>query len=211
MFRKLFAAAAAAAALTCAAPSTASVLFSDDFNDGDISDWTASTNAPDGYVAQVIDAPVSGQPGLQLVLVRDFGAPTDPSLYVRASHQVDLEADEVIIAARYLTSSFTSANVSAVAFLDGQPLWSTQHQSTGPFGRTSIYRHITPGLHTLTLGLGIQGPPGSVFYFGLVDYDSVTIQTQPAGEPEPATWALAVVGFGGAGAALRVRRRSRPV
>jgi hypothetical protein len=56
------------------------------------------------------------------------------------------------------------------------------------------------GVHTLTLtGNVTAGPTAS--YSGTMNFDV-------AGVPEPATWAMMLVGFGGIGMALRRKRRN---
>lgn len=78
----------------------------------------------------------------------------------------------------------------------------------------------------------IDGPNGSLLFFGVIDqanpftgvrftstasadffgFDQMTIgdvgQVTPPGIPEPSTWAMMLLGFGGLGAALRRQRRA---
>ena len=64
------------------------------------------------------------------------------------------------------------------------------------WGLTNVV--LPAGLHTLSLS-GSAGP-GASTYTGTLNINSVAV-------PEPATWALMIMGFGGAGAMLRSRRR----
>jgi len=89
----------------------------------------------------------------------------------------------------------TTFNVSAAndaSFGSGHNmLW-----KTGSFSFTG-----TGSPTTLTLA-AVTGGNGGVFF------DKLSVQTDGAGAvPEPAAWALMIVGFGGVGATIRARRR----
>jgi hypothetical protein len=65
--------------------------------------------------------------------------------------------------------------------------------------------HISAGTHTIHVAgnvftTGAIGTPAAASYGG-------TINIEPLSVPEPGTWALMIMGFGGAGALLRRRQR----
>ncbi|MGZ3377581.1 MAG: PEPxxWA-CTERM sorting domain-containing protein [Phenylobacterium sp.] len=68
---------------------------------------------------------------------------------------------------------------------------------------------VPTGATKLVLGIvdanGYNGPPGA--YFDNGGAFEVQVNLPARGVPEPASWALMIVGFGGAGAALRRHRR----
>jgi len=64
---------------------------------------------------------------------------------------------------------------------------------------------VTSGIQTLTVH-GTSGGNGS--YAGTIAFSSAPpIVTGGGGVPEPAAWALMIIGFGGAGAMVRAKRR----
>ena len=100
-------------------------------------------------------------------------------------------------------------------------LWGTVDSATG-------YNLVTGGGNTITgaqiLALAAGSPSSgstntAVEITGLTSFTSLTftdsVSNQPAFEfdigqaavPEPATWAMMLVGFGGMGAAIRAKRR----
>ncbi len=75
-----------------------------------------------------------------------------------------------------------------------------QIASTGDFeSRYLLNQSVTAGPQTLVVS-GVNGMNGS--YAGTLSFTSLA-----AGVPEPATWGLMMLGFGGLGALARTRRR----
>lgn len=66
---------------------------------------------------------------------------------------------------------------------------------------------IPAGIRTLTVKGISPGPAGS--YSGHLSYTPVTPDPGGGAVPEPATWAMMIVGFGGVGAILRRQRANR--
>ena len=62
---------------------------------------------------------------------------------------------------------------------------------------------VNPGANTLV----VNGTSGGLYSYG----GNISFAKLAAGVPEPASWALMMVGFGGLGAALRSKRRARSV
>ncbi len=96
----------------------------------------------------------------------------------------------------------------------GGPVWSPLGSSSGTcYGAgcgltgwiASDYTVATSGTYQLVFG--VSNWSDTAFDTGLA-YNGITIGTTPIGEdvPEPAAWALMLVGFGGLGATLRRRR-----
>jgi hypothetical protein len=120
-----------------------------------------------------------------------------------------MELNGVVVAASGIygpgNGSFTFTNGGpnqAFTFLNG---------NNGPFA--PITSGFVSGLNTLTFivnntGNGIygtlRGGPSSLYFDGSVTY---SLGANGGGVPEPATWALMLTGFTGAGLALRGRRR----
>jgi hypothetical protein len=80
---------------------------------------------------------------------------------------------------------------------------------------TSLSLPSTPDPYTVFVPIGVNfsGTAKSVVFGGSANYiafDNVTLGSSTAGGvPEPATWAMMLMGFGGLGAALRSTRRKQ--
>ena len=105
-------------------------------------------------------------------------------------------------------SGFFAADNFASIFLNGH-LLAQDNQATDP----ANFQTLTPfssgagnfvvGLNTLSLVVTDTGPPSAGLITGLHGTANLTSVV-----PEPAAWALMLVGFGGLGAALRARRQA---
>jgi len=105
--------------------------------------------------------------------------------------------------------------------VDGRSITSLQNGNQLNFGQTMF------GLTIIGAHFGnVAGPAGNVSVFWLIDFGTTganyltlddpqgwsnaalyTTGTRPPAVPEPATWAMMLVGFGAAGAAMRRSRR----
>ncbi|MEW5687593.1 MAG: PEPxxWA-CTERM sorting domain-containing protein [Pseudomonadota bacterium] len=74
--------------------------------------------------------------------------------------------------------------------------------SAGQFGLNDTARFYASGFGGLVDEVRLTGSAGNWVL------DDLTYSTGVTGVPEPATWALMILGFGSAGAALRSRRRA---
>jgi hypothetical protein len=114
--------------------------------------------------------------------------------------------------------STTAANVeNAFTFTNTQGGAGTDDSSTGAIG-TYMFDEQEFSLGAFAVGKVLSGievtsvsgtgdtgtGDGSPIVLG------VTVGTMPSGVPEPTSWALMLVGFGGLGAAMRTRRRAKP-
>lgn len=111
---------------------------------------------------------------------------------------------------RFLNGNFPFPNAFAGLLFD--QVYTTDLEgvvgpSFGPFG--ALFCSDPANLRCVHLGSG-NGPGVQVRVFASGVWGPTT-QTEltftPQAVPEPATWALMILGFGGAGAALRYRRR----
>jgi hypothetical protein len=106
-----------------------------------------------------------------------------------------------------LSGNFEADNFASV-FLNGnllaqdlQGTFFSNFQSLTPF--SSGAGNFVAGLNTLSFVVTDTGPPSAFLVSGLAGTADVG-----GGVPEPASWGLMLVGFGGLGAALRRRRGS---
>jgi hypothetical protein len=111
--------------------------------------------------------------------------------------------------AGFASTALTSARVNGMTdtaftsvLLNGNILTTN---STGAIDSKSLLNvAVNPGANTLI----VNGTSGGLFsYGGNVSFAKTVAVT--TGVPEPAGWALMIVGFGGMGAALRSRRRTQ--
>jgi hypothetical protein len=196
MYRKLFWAAALSAAALSAPAQASTIVFSDNFDDGDVSDWTFSTNYAagvagtdlDGVMGPYIDAPPGGN-----------------DLYARRSITLDLLAGDYTLDLDAYAVVCSGCTISYDVIFDGESL--TRAAGTNAFeGRSFNLGALSAGSYTLTLGMHTTNASSGHF---LAKFDNVVLRGDNlvgGGVPEPATWGLMILGFAGAGAAIRRRR-----
>jgi hypothetical protein len=208
---------AAAAALSV--PASAAGLVNGGFETGDLTGWSFS----DGFV-QVV---TSADDAIQTPPFGEHFTPTGGAFFAQLTAGVDVGTYSL------LSQDFTvsgSAKVSGdAAFLafDSAPfnddayvrifnsatnevVFASDVLTVGDFGHTD-WTHFTSGLlsaGTYTLEAGVKNDPGgegdnSASSELLVD--SLSVATT-GGVPEPSSWMLLIVGFGGLGTMLRRRR-----
>jgi hypothetical protein len=111
-------------------------------------------------------------------------------------------------------TDYTAAQVSNLSFfIDGQTFTAT------PFN-LSVVRFMNGQLNDITFAQEIGTSPnrfalhttsGYVFYYGnelQAAYGTITASPAPGAVPEPASWAMMIVGFGLVGAVLRRRAQA---
>ncbi|MBX3486182.1 PEPxxWA-CTERM sorting domain-containing protein [Phenylobacterium sp.] len=194
MFHKLFWAAALSAAALGAQAQAATVVFSDDFDAGVGPEWVFTTNYggtagidAGGILGPYINAPPGGG---------DLTARATRTLTLLAGdYTLDLDAWALVC---------QGCTISYDVLFDGVSL--TRTAGTNTFqSRSFDLGALSAGTHTITLGMHTTNASSGHF---LAKFDNVVLtgDNLVAGVPEPATWGLMILGFAGAGAALRRRR-----
>lgn len=200
------AAVAALVSMIAVSPAAATVVFSDDFSDGDASDWTFSTDFTSfpgvgdskgitvGGGAMEVFIDVN-----QLPLHGDAGARV-----ARASHGITLaQGGDYTLSLLARSRTCVGCVESYDVIFDGVLL--ERAFSSVLVARSFNLAGLTAGAHTLTLGMHTTGLNNGRFQ--AVFDDVVLDSARPiGGVPEPTTWALMILGLGAAGATLRRRR-----
>lgn len=174
------------------------LVFADDFNDGDFSDWTFSTNY--GAGTSGLD-PASGRLGPYI-----NAPPGGLELTARASRSLALLAGDYTLDLDALSVPCGGCVLSYDVLFDGVLLARTASLGVLQHRQFDL-GSLTSGAHTLTLGMHTTYAQAGHF---LAQFDNVALtadlsSVSPA--PEPGAWALMILGFGGAGAALRGQRQ----
>jgi len=190
--------------LTLAVPmaSAATTVFTDSFDDGDVSDWTLTSNyGGTTFLGVRDDAFVS--PGFALFTYLQ-APPGGTQLVVRGSRAFEAPA-----AGDYLLDLFARSSpcdgctISYDVLVDGV-LLDRQLAPLAFEARSFALPGLAAGAHTLTLGIHTTNASSGRFS---ASFDDVVISTT-APVPEPATWALMAGGLGLVMAAGR--RAGRP-
>ena len=193
MVRNLFCGVLAAVAVAAPAQA-ATVVFSDDFDDNDVSDWTFATNHSvagidtGGILGPYINAPPGGS-----------------SLTARASRTLTLAAGDYTLSLDAFAVLCQGCVISYDVLFNGTLL--TRTAGTNNFeARTFDLGALAAGDYTITLGMHTTNATSGHF---LAKFDNVVLTAENLvtsdSVPEPGAWALMILGFGGAGAALRRR------
>jgi hypothetical protein len=194
MHRKLFWTAALAAAAIGTQAQAATVVFADDFNDNDVSDWSFVSNHSvagvdtGGILGPYIDAPPGGS---------DLTARGTRTLTLLAGdYTLDLDAFAIVC---------QGCIVSYDVLFDGALLTRTAGANVFQ-ARSFNLGALAAGSHSITLGMHTTNASSGHF---LAKFDNVVLTGDnlvTGGIPEPSAWALMILGFGGAGAAIRRKR-----
>ena len=179
------------------AQAAGAIIFSDNFDDGDVSDWTKTTNYVPGNGTTTIttdnSGSVSAPNNFRVFLFLPGGQDTLSNLFVRGSHDFTTSATVDHTLSLWAQSSLCQGcTISYEVFVDGVSLTQTSFTSGFEF-RSFNLTGLTPGVHTLTLGMFTNVANNGSFnaYF-----DDVLISSAESVVPEPSTLALLVAGFG---------------
>jgi hypothetical protein len=199
MKKHLLGAAALLASAMLATSAGAVVVYSDDFNDNDDSDWVFSTNFSG---AAGLDPPTNNYLGPFIE-----PPPAGVDLIARGTKTLTLLAGDYTLHVDALSVPCGGCTISYDVLFDGALL-----QRAASFGSvhnlTFILGARPAGSHTITLGMHTTNASSGHF---LATFDNVVLEganlVQPTpGVPEPATWAMMLTGFFGAGAFIRRRK-----
>lgn len=167
------------------------VVFSDNFDDGDISDWTKSTNYGSTSVIEAssnfvvsglsLNAFLLAPPGGNNLVVRanhDFFAP------VTGTYTIDMDASSAVCGGCTISYDVLVDNVLQVR----------RHITT--FEDRSFNIALTEGVHTLSLGMHTTNASSGQFN---AFFDNVVILTEenvPSAVPEPSSFLLLLITVG---------------
>lgn len=194
--------------LACAAPALATPT-NLGFEEATLHGWT--TNGGAEGLATVTPIQTNGSGGftapVEGVLFGVITAGLGQDVYTTLSQKFALGAGGTISGyAGFLANDALPHNDDAYLAVNGVKLLSWTVSDVGDYG-SSGWTHFfftapTAGLYTLELGVANRGDNGLSSQAVIDD-----VQVPGAAVPEPASWAMMVMGFGVAGGALRARAR----
>lgn len=189
-----------------AAPVT---VFSDDFEDGNVADWSVSSSANIGTPVVTVRSD-STHAGSAYALHTYFDAPGGGSGagFVHASRQFDLAwAGDFTLDLWARSSPCSGCTMFFDVLLDGVSLWRDGSSPTAFVQRSVDLSGLTAGLHTLTLGMYTNAASSGRFNASFDDVRLTGEAPVTANDvPEPATGALVASAL----AAITLLRRRRP-
>ena len=206
-------------------PASAAGLVNAGFEAGDLTGWTFS----EGFVQVVSFA----DDATQDPIFGEHYLPTGGAYFAQLTAGVDVGVYSTLSQNFTLGGAGSVSGDAAFLAFDSAPfnddgyvrilntdtgalvysLFASDVNTVGDFGHTD-WTHFTSGLlgagtYTLEAGVrnNLEDGDNSVPSQILVDSFAVT-DAGPGGIPEPASWMLMILGFGGLGAMLRARRRA---
>jgi hypothetical protein len=179
---------------TCTLASAA-IIFSDNFDDGDVSDWSKVTNYVPGNGSTNLGVDpsvnVSAPDSLETFLLLPGGDPTIHNIFVRASHSFTTsDAGDHVLTLSAMSAPCSGCTISYEVFVDGSSVVMDNDLSFQSLLFT--LSGLAPGGHTLTLGMFTDTASQGRFSAW---FDDVSISGPEASAvPEPSTMNLL---FGG--------------
>lgn len=190
------------------AANAATVVFSDNFDDNDVSDWAFSTNYSAG-TSGLESGVVDGDPTTEAekVLGAFINAPPGGSnLVARASKTLTLLGGSYSLKLDALSVPCSGCTISYDVLFDGGSVARVASNGVWNRGVTFNLGSISGGDHTLVLGMHTTNASSGHF---LAQFDNVELSGDnlvTGGVPEPATWAMMIIGVGAAGTMIRRRK-----
>jgi hypothetical protein len=140
------------------------------------------------------------QPGAAFIAVQADGGYTNPvNTYSLTFDLTGLNAATAQISGKFEADNFATVFLNGVQIgQDDQATVFSNFQSPTAFGATSGF---VAGKNILTFTVTDTGPPSALLVSDLTGTANAV--------PEPASWAMMLVGFGGLGVAMRRRRTTR--
>lgn len=183
------------------------IVFSDDFDDGDVSDWVKTDNSGGG-VNSFVTTTTALPSGSGLAMLVGFNAPPGGSnIEVRATNSftapVAGDYDLDMLASNRVCSGCV---MSYDVLLNGSSLGRFQAASN-----TNVFAHhidldgLTAGMHTITLGFHTTNASSGGF---TATFDNVEISTQESVVPVPGALVGGLTAMGALAAIAGRRRRA---
>jgi len=194
----------AALGISAATPAGATVVFSDGFDDGDVSDWSKTTNYA-GTTAVSIRNDLFVSPSGALFVYLD-APPGGSALNVRASHGFNAPvAGDYTLGLSARSAPCDGCTISYDILVDGVLL--DRRSAASAFdGRNFSLNGLTAGAHTLTLGMFTIVAFAGRFN---ASFDDVVIATAATAPETPVPLPASIVLVGTALASLtRLKARS---
>ncbi|HEY9191524.1 MAG TPA: PEP-CTERM sorting domain-containing protein [Methyloversatilis sp.] len=173
---------------------SAATVFSDNFEDGDVSDWSVSHSANISVPVLAIrtDSVHAGVGALWTY----FDAPSGGTGagYVRASHDFTAAAGatDFVLDLWARSSPCQGCTMFYDVLLDGQQLTHDASAQSSFMGRTFSLGTLATGKHTLTLGMYTTGASSGRFN---ATFDDIVISANIAAVPEPESYSMLLAGL----------------
>ena len=211
-----------AALSALSAPAHATVLLNAGFETGDLAGWIYTdgfaevvTGADDAIVTPPFGEHFTATEGGHFARLT---AGPETGIYATIQQSFALTAaSQLSFDAAFLAFDYLDYNDDAYVIIRGlsgeEPVFVSSVAAVGDQGHTP-WGHFTSGplaigAYVLEAGVRNVGDPDA-FYSSQLLLDNVSLSAiTVTGVPEPATWAMMIIGFGAAGSIVRTSRRRR--
>ncbi len=193
---------AAAAAVLSAAPASAATNTGFEFG---LAGWTANGNGGTTTAASVGNNTLAPTQGKSLGYI---GSGLGAGVYSTLEQSFALQAGDVLTGnAAFMAGDYLPFDDDAYLSIGGNVLGTASVATVGDYGTTGWlnFSFVAPTAGSYLLQLGVRNVlDNAAPSYALLD--NVRVNGALAGVPEPATWALMILGFGAVGGAMRRRR-----